>query len=123
MPLPYIQGVLEKSTQLENFTKVRCPRYLQELSVSLCTLTFSGTSSTKIILNASVFKIGKNLPEKALRTNMFHRKQILITQIPNLSIYWTVLIILILITFISHYFKIIQIQKVQIDLQMDRKYT
>ena len=33
----------------KKFTKVRCARHLRKRSVSLCTLTFSGTSSTKII--------------------------------------------------------------------------
>ena len=89
----YIYRVYQKKLRSwKKFTKVRCARHLQKLSVSLCTLTFSGTS-IYIVLKL-VFGVGKlllippPLQKKALRKKRFHWNQNLIQQSQNI---WAVL--------------------------------
>ena len=54
-----IQGVSEKVHSWKKFTKVRRARNLRKRPVSLCTLTFSGTSSTKMLFKMLVFSSRK----------------------------------------------------------------
>ena len=87
-----IQGVSEKVHSWKKFTKVRRARNLRKLPVSLCTLTFSGTSSTKILFKMLVFSSRKAVTnpspppkKKPLRTKIFNWKQNLITQSHNMD--------------------------------------
>jgi hypothetical protein len=75
-------GSIKKLHSCKKFTKVRCARHLRKHSVSPCTLTLSGTSSTVAL---KLFKmlafldgrkaVTKNSTKKALRKKYFHQKQ------------------------------------------------
>ena len=55
------KGVSKKVYSLKNFSKIIRARNFRKLSVNLSTLTFSSTSSIKIIWNPSFFTVGKLL--------------------------------------------------------------